>query len=364
MSVRVGCPYCNARVTLPALPADRRAVCDRCGEAFPITGEVEAVGDPVAPRPVAADRKASPAAVLVLLLAAVGAAVGGFVLAQRLNTPTPLPPPPAPPAGPVTWPPSVVPLLAHLPPDGAVVAAVQPGPLAAHADRTGTTAEKLLAEVGVPAGVFAGLTAVGLPLDAIEQAVAGLSLPADSAIPRLVLAVRPKPPLTPSALLAKAEPDPTTPGRFRAVVGGVPVKAVARGGVLVAATADADLSRPTASGSGHLPVGLRETLDKLSPSAFAWVATDTADWADRPAVRLLALSRPGLPDRLRPVRAAAVGLSLEPAFRATAHLRGDTGVLEDRLAAATAGTGATVGSADGWVTVTLPPAAVPGLLGR
>ena len=139
--------------------------------------------------------------------------------------------------------------------------------------------------------------------------------------------------------------------------------------MFVFATADADLDRPpAATGGSHLPAGLRDTLAQLSPSAFAWAASDSADWADRPTVKAaaLVLKRPDLPERLKPVRAAGVGLSLEPGLTAKLAMKaaGDDKALQEKLAAAVAGKEVLVGGADGWVTLVANPADVPALVGR
>lgn len=369
MSVRVGCPYCNHRVVLPAVPPTGRAACDRCGEQFPVTGDVEQVAD--APPPAADDpRPATPLRWYGLagLVLAVGLLAVGLAVVRQ--SPAPQPPVTPPSAGPVTWPPAAVPLLAHLPPDTGLAVAVQPGPLLAHAKRTDTDPQRLLAGLGVPDRAFATLAGLGLSLDRIDLLAAGLAFPADNAIPRAVLGVRLTDP--PGDLLAKlkAEREKVANGRqrYRAVLGGLPVKAEERDGVWVFATADGDLDRPAIAGSGHLPAGLRDSLTRLSPSAFAWAATDSADWAGKPTVQLAAkaLSRPDLLDRLRLGRAAAAGLSLEPGLTAKLAVRaaGDDKGLQERVAAAVAGKEVLVGGGDGWVTLTADPAAVPGLVGR
>ena len=228
MSVRVSCPFCNHRVVLPAVPAAGRAVCDRCGETFPVTGAVEEVADPA---PAAAPSLAHPAAVQRLRLA-VALALSvlsvpvifylGYLARQR--TPVPAPPQVA---GPVTWPPPIVPLLRHLPADTGVAFAVQPGPLLAHAKRTDTDPRKLLADLGVPDRAFTTLADLGLSLDRIDQLAGGLSLPTDNAVPRFVLAVK----LTGPAgdLLEKLKAERVATGRYRAVLGGLPVRLEERG---------------------------------------------------------------------------------------------------------------------------------------
>ena len=361
MSVRVGCPFCNHKVTLPAVPPNGRADCDRCGEAFAVSGAVEQVADPTPNEPSGQLQSKSitrlwPVVAAALLLGSAALLTG---LAVRGR---PADPPPAavkPPTGPITWPPLAVPLLALLPADTGLAFAVQPGPLLAHAGRAGEDPQKLLAGLGVPDRVFATLADAGLPLDRIDLLAGGLVLPADSAIPRAVVAVRPKPPATVAGVIEKLKA--TRAGEaYKAVVGGLPVSLADRDGVLLLATWDAGLSQPKRPpGGGHLPAGLRDALGQLSPSAFAWAAADAADWADKPAVKAAALilKRPELLDRLKLARSAAVGLSLEPELRATAAVKaaGDEAALRDKLAAAVAGEEVLVRGSDGWVTLTSKP---------
>lgn len=375
MSVRVGCPYCNHRVTLPALPEGGRAVCDRCGETFPVTGAVEDIADDAATE--ASDGVQPRRATGLGWYALAGLAAAAVLLAVGLSVvrqdPPPEPPVLPPAAGPVTWPPPAVPLLKHLPPDAGLAFALQPGPLLAFAERTDADPQALLAGAGVPDRVFTTLAQLGLTLDGIDQLAGGLVFPADTAFPRAVLALKPAPPATVEGLLPKlkAERDRTAGGRqrYRADLGGLPVRLETRdAGVLVVATADADLDRPPATGGAHLPAGLRETLAKLSPSAFAWAATDAADWADKPTTKaaLLLLKRPDLADKLKLGRAAGAGLSLEPTLRVTAAVKaaGDPQQFQDRIAQAVAGRDVLVGGGDGWTTLELNPADLPALLGR
>jgi len=69
---------------------------------------------------------------------------------------------------------------------------------------------------------------------------------------------------------------------------------------------------PTA-GYGDLRPAVRESVDKLSMSCLGWVATDDKDWAKLPQFKLLGDKGPAdLLKKLTGVRAAAVGVALEP----------------------------------------------------
>lgn len=373
MSVRVSCPFCNAAVPLAEIPPGRRVPCPRCGETFPVKGEVgesagpapSLNGEPVPPPPAAPGWS-------LRSLAAVGGAVGLVLFAVALLLTKRPPPPteptaPKPAAGPTTFPPAAVPGLRYLPAESAVVAAVQPGPLVAHAARTGTDPRQLLAKAGVPDAVFAALDRLGLKLEDVDHLAAGLVLPADSAVPRLVVAAKLRqPPADDTDLLRRLKADRyRTPGgetRYKVDLGGLPVR-LARPDplTLLFATDDPDLDRASkpAAGSDHLPAGLRETLAQLSPASVVWAATDADDWAAKPTVKagLLVLKRPDLADRLKAVRAAGVGLSLEPELRATVALRaaGDGDRFRDSVAAAVAGKDVQIGGAGLWTTVEADP---------
>ncbi len=372
MSVLVGCPYCNHQVSLTAVPPGGAAVCTLCGELFPVTGAVhELAGEPVpdAPPPDRPTERSPGLAVLLALLAAVVLGLIGWFVVPKPSPPTVVVVVPQS-VGPVTWPPTAVPLLTYLPPDTGLAVVVQPGPLLAHAKRTDTDPQKLLADLGVPDRVFTTLTGLGLSLDRLDQVAGGLVFPADNAIPRVMLAFKLTGPPTDLLAKLKAEREKKANGRqrYRAVFGGLPVKVEERDGVWLFATADADLDRPTRAGSEQLPTGLRDSLAQLSPSAFAWVATDVADWAGKPTVQLAlqASKRPDLADKLKLGRAAAIGLSLEPDLKAKLAVKaaGDDKALQERLADGVAGKEVLVGGSDGWVTLTANPTDVPSLIGR
>jgi hypothetical protein len=377
MSLRVSCPFCNAAVPLAEVPAGRRVPCPRCGETFPVKGDPgEAVGP--APSPNGEPAAEPPAGWSPRAVAAVGGALGLIVLAVGMGltgrTPPTEPTVANPPAGMTTFPPAAVPGLRYLPAECGVAAAVQPGPLLAHAGRTGTDPGQLLTSLGVPAVVFTALDRLGLTLDQLDQLAAGLVLPADSAVPRLLIVTKLRRP--PAAdLLDRLKADryrgPGGQERFKVQLGGLPMR-LARPDplTLLFATDDPDLDKAAtpAAGSDHLPAGLRETLSQLSPASVAWVATDADDWAKRPTVQaaLLVLKQPDLVNRLKLVRAAGVGLSLEPALRATAAVRagGDGDKFRESVASAVAGREVQVGGAGPWTTVEADPAILGDLLPR
>jgi hypothetical protein len=129
---------------------------------------------------------------------------------------------------------------------------------------------------------------------------------------------------------------------------------------------EADLEPPARAGApaAHLPMGLQESLARLSPASFAWAATDADDWSANPALKLPAalVGRPDLPARLAGVRAAAVGVSLEPTPRLTAAVRAAAADaarrLQQRVTDVVAGRDKVqIGGEGAWVTVEGPPEA-------
>jgi hypothetical protein len=102
-------------------------------------------------------------------------------------------------------------------------------------------------------------------------------------------------------------------------------------------------------------------MARLSPASFAWAATDADDWSANPGLKVLAAlaKRPDLPARLAGVRAAAVGVSLEPEPRLTAAVRAADAdaarALREQVADAAAGREKVQVGGDGaWVTAAAP----------
>ena len=96
MSVRLSCPSCNTAFDLDAVPADRRAACPRCGDVFPVRGEV--AEHATAPPGRCRRRKSEPppakckwslgrAVAIVVALGLLGFAVGFAVYYNRGSKP-------------------------------------------------------------------------------------------------------------------------------------------------------------------------------------------------------------------------------------------------------------------------------------
>jgi hypothetical protein len=67
--------------------------------------------------------------------------------------------------------------LSYLSPDSNIVLAVRPGPILAHAEKTGQSPQALLTGAGVPPPVLATLDRLGVPLGDIDHLAAGVRVP-------------------------------------------------------------------------------------------------------------------------------------------------------------------------------------------
>jgi hypothetical protein len=383
MSVLVSCPYCNAGVALAEVPPSGRAVCPRCGEAFPVRPPADDAprlpdaspnGPPVMPsQPVTGGgppgRSLRSLALLGAVLGVVVLAVGLYAVYHSPGGRATAPTEPGVPKPAATVPPAALPGLAYLPAETNVAFAVQPGPLLAYAGRANRTPREALAEAGVPDRVLAALDRLGLRPEQIDHACGGLVVAGDNAFPRAFVALLlTEPPDDPAEFRRRLQATqftaPSGATRYKADLAGLPAEmANPDPRTYLFATDGADLDtadQRKGRGSGHLPAGLRESLTKLSPASVAWAATDADRWADKPAVKLLAAARkqPDLPARLAEVRAAAVGVSLEPDLRLTAAVRAadpDAAAKLREQATAAGGEKVRVGGDGPWVTVEGPP---------
>jgi hypothetical protein len=336
---RVSCPFCNASFR-PAGSADVH--CPRCGEAVPVPASVgtepphphghiptESVNGsgpyPSPSDPPAVARPLRPLAGigLAMLLLVLGA--GAVALFLR-----PAGPPPAPSKPPTTWPPAAVPGLAYLPADATVAAAIQPRAIKNYLDRTNSDRSAVV----LPAEAGRLFDSLGLRADQVEAVVAGVVVRDNNPLPPLVVVVTVAPPFDEAAFwkAVKADRDPDAPGRYKADLNGFPVYAAkAADGVFAFASRTADLDGLEArAGKGGPPLSadLRESVAKLSPASVAWAATGSADWANKPELKLWATlaKRPDALKQLAGATAAAVGVALEPDPKLRAAVRGDESI--------------------------------------
>ncbi len=383
MTVPVSCPYCNASVSLAGVPPTGRALCPRCGEAFPVrpsSGEetpplsVASANGPPHELPRADSPPVQSLRPPVLLGLALGLVVLGVGLYLVFRNPgggvtDPADTGPSKPAA--TVPPAALAGLAYLPPETNIAFAVQPGPVLARAEQTQTDPRAAFAGAGVPDRVLATLDRIGLKPEQIHHVAGGLTLAKDRPM-KAVVALRLREPLADrTAFLKHLKATQTTAAsgqvRYSVDLGGLAMVMTSPDPrTYLFALDPADLEPPARTGppDAHLPAGLRESLGRLSPASFAWAATDADDWVANPGLKVLAAlaKRPDLPARLAGVRALAVSVSLEPEPRLTASIRAaDTDaakMLQERMASAIAGQERLqLGTQDEWVTVEGPPAA-------
>ncbi|HVK08850.1 MAG TPA: hypothetical protein VM597_08755, partial [Gemmataceae bacterium] len=342
--MQVSCPYCNAGVSLAAVPPTGRAVCPRCGEAFPIRqSDTDGAprlpaashnGEPVVPpQSVLGEgppgRSLRSPALLGVALGLVVLGVGLYAVYRypggRVTDPTG----PDPAKSTATIPPAALAGLAYLPTETNIAFAVQPGPILANAARTNADPRGAFATVGVPDRVLAALDRLGFKPEQIDHAVGGLTVAGDRSL-KVVVALRLREPVADrSAFLKRLQATQTTAAsgqtRYSVDVGWPMVMSNPDPRTYLFALDPTDLEPPVRTGppDAHLPTGLRESLGQLSPASFAWAATDADDWAANPGLKVLAAlaKRPELPARLAGLRAAAVGVSLEPEPRLTAAVR-------------------------------------------
>jgi hypothetical protein len=373
MTATVHCPHCNATVPLTALPPSHRVVCPRCGEGFPVKEPVTEDGSrlpteslngpPPAVPPPPPPRSVGAFALAGVALAAVILVVGWFVFLRKSDGPSGDPTQATKPT--TTVPPAALAALGHLPDDANVLIVAQPGPLLAFAERTQADPKQVLAQSGLPDRLVAALDKLGVRPEQIDHVAVGLSVGPRDVVPRAVVALQLTAPLPDRGAFLKqlkavqmtvasgatryktdiglpittemANPDPTT---------------------YLFATDGKDLdAAPRGRGAAHLPAGLRESMARLSPASCVWVATDTSNWADKPAVQAAAalLQRPELPARLASVRAVALGTSLEPQPKLTTAIRWTDPEaakrFQDQTANALAGKPVQIGGDGPWVTI-------------
>ncbi len=377
------CPFCNSPIHLLGTPG--RVVCPRCGEAIPAKLLPAATGTRLtenAPSQSVGPAPAKPAlrpvtlfAGLLLAVSLVGLGVWYFTNGKKVDTvSTESKVPPA------TRPPLALAGLKHILAETQIVLALQPSPLLQYAERVGKTPEALLAEWGLPTGIFAGLANAGVPLDQIDHFVMSVGLPEPPSLPRLSIALFLRQPITREwhfREVLKARQDADKSGRAKVDLPGflLPMGMHKFDDTTYLFSSDEKtLDGMTApkEGADHLKPGVRESLRRVDPASFGWAATDNLDWANQPTLKYVApLFRQGdLPRRLQGVRALALGLTLRPDLMAQAEVR-----LADAKAAGEFAAQATPKLADTrielqaeqeWVTVRMPGATfangAPGVL--
>ena len=328
MPMTHSCPYCNSTFALGEVPADRRVVCPRCGDAFPLRGEPEASAPATitttATLPSASQRTSGLGAVrwyLIGFLVPILGILALFGWSRFFGDSSPVRGPggmPLPKGRPDVIEPVALQGVKYLRPDSNLVLAVQSWPVLQHATRTGRDPVAMLEEMGVPRTVFATLDRAGVTLEQIDHIAVGAT------VGDQVLEV---PPLTLVLVLREPVADVD---RFlkafdarRTRVGDRTVHQVNLGGltglllwqatptIWTFALREADLPTGMAE-RGPLSTECRELV---SQKAAAWVVVGEADWSKKPAVRFLAdlRKKPAWLTMAEKLRMATIDLSLADA---------------------------------------------------
>ncbi len=311
MSVRLSCPSCNTAFALDAIPADRRAACPRCGDVFPVRGEVaesedrgqrtEGRREKAAPLP-AGVRPVRRAALIALALGLLGFAIGLAVYFTRETKTKAEAQPELPPAANAT-PPAQLVGVGFLPAECNVVFAVQPGPLLAYAARAKREPRELLAGTGIPSQVFGALDQIGLTLLQIDHIAGGALLGNDGDELRVAFALVLKQPLADEDEFLKqlkAKPAAGKKTRYTVDLAKLPLTlARVSPTVWVFGLNEKDFAAVERGGFGPGGTqfrgtesdGFRQMFASVPPEAAVWVAADDErDWTQKPLVKLAAQS--------------------------------------------------------------------------
>jgi hypothetical protein len=320
--IKLACPYCNTVFDVVS-PAPSKIPCPRCDETVPETArapEGAHASEVVDPRPHPGNRW-MPWVVGGVVLAAVGAFVAQSMWGTKL-------PPPAatnPAAVAATKPPRMLAALKRLPAETQIVFAIQPAAFTEYTQRKGKSPEIWLNEAGLPGRMFAEFRKLDLAPEQIDHAV--IALPEGKLSPVVVLVLRQAKP-DDAELRRKwdAKPVVDKPGQFTVELFGWPMNMRKVDDTTFHFATDAkSLEAPASATLDHLPTGLRDALDRLSPASFAWLATDTArpDWAANGTLKAAALflQQPDAAKRFEKMQAFAVGVAPEPELQATVSVR-------------------------------------------
>ncbi len=319
---RVACPHCNAVVDAPAA----RTVCPRCAEAFD-PANAEHLTDEAVSAPLPVVRPAGFLHSRAAMALSFGVAALILVVGLAIVRPWEAKPKPGPEKLPVVVSPLGLAGIAYLPPSTNIVAAIQPMPLLAHAAQEKIDPKKFLIEAGVPEPIFESLSKAGVPLDQIDHLVVGLSVSSEkgSLIPGIAACLKLTRPLADESkflaqLRAEKNSQQSKGGRTAySVPLGLPLLLIPLDDkTYLFGLGEADfafLDKPQPVGGAHLPRELREAAtNRISPASYAWIATDSEAWMEKPPAEFFLKSPDWKPriEKLKSLRAFAAGLSLEP----------------------------------------------------
>jgi hypothetical protein len=361
------CPHCNA------INADTTghefADCSRCGERFRMANAQSSVlPSRKTPTPVAANPPGflySRAAVYLSFALSAVILVSGLAIVRPWES-RPIPEKSKPP---VVVSPLGLSGLVYFPPSTNILVAIQPLPLLAYSARTKTDPRKFLIEAGVPDSLFGILDRAKIPLDQIDHFLVGLSVSAEEGkvlpgITAFLKLTRPIADETNFLAQLKAEKNSQQSKGGRTVYSfnaGLPLllrKLDAQTYLFGFSEEDlAMIEKPAASGGGHLPKELRDAMTaRIDPTSFAWFATDTDNWPEKPGAKFLALN-PAWKARLSQIsagRAIAGGVALdaEPTLRFAVRLKDESDAAEFRgwLQNKLPGDRTSIGGKESWAT--------------
>lgn len=281
------CPYCNHEFQAAA----SRSACPRCGETVPTRGPAAEPGAAFdAPRvaPSLGDAVKSRLKFALLATLLIVVVIGGTVAKYYLDERRKKQQPPAPISAAAVHPPLQLRALEHLPPDVNLVVAIQPGPIAAAAEKEHQDPVALLTQNGIPGSVFSSLARAGITLQQVDHAAIGIHVPGAGEELRLCVALVFRQALPDeAAFLRQLQAKPAgPPGRFEVQFDKLPIQMARVSETLwLFGLGDKDLAG--ASGS-RLAADFQEVIGRRVPSdAVLWAAAAPTAWSDKPILKAL-----------------------------------------------------------------------------
>ena len=316
------CPFCNTPFDLPEIPG--RVVCPRCGEAIPAKLLPAVVDNPIAISSRPGPLETAPGEptrrsyfMVALALICVVSAGSGIWYYSTMKTADTVSTDRAPPAA--TWPPATLKGLRHLPPDSQIVMALQVSPIVQYGQRNGKPPGAVLADMGLPAEVFAGLRKAGVLLEQIDHIIMGVGF-SESPLPKLSVVLFLKQPVYSERQFREVLKFRQNADKLGRATVDIPGLFLPMGMHTIDETTylfssdDKTLDRmagpdPEFDHKKSFGKGLQMSLDSLQLASCAWIITDDLDWANLPILKLAAplLKQPDLPKRLKGIRSLAIG---------------------------------------------------------
>jgi len=369
MTLRLHCPFCGADFEASPPPLATVAACPTCSEAVPLTSTATAVAsnsNPTAPE--SKQFAIWPWSLVLTALIAIAFAAWWFWPKAAKPIPSDSPNSSGKTSIPATLPPAMHPSWKYVPKDAQIVASIQFSPLLQYAERTGQSIDGLPEYLGLPKATFEDWKEASL--DPAKLASVMLHANVEQLPPRLglVIAFR-EPPKDRDRLRQKLKAkvkDPAKRDEWDVQLPGVPLytfamkPADARTFVLSSRESDLDLATRPHVGLGDMPVSLKESVSRLSPSSFVWVATVSTEWSKLKSLEVAA-GAVGSGERLKKaegLRSFAAAFSLEPDLALNASILADSpdraGAWRNGIRTAIADLDGTLNDAKEWTDLTLP----------